>query len=179
MWLCWVVYWKIVSSGTKTAIRHESFLSRLAHLGPLFLAITLIGIPCLPIWPLDAHFLPKSFVWFWLGVKITASGLLFTVWARTHLGRNWSGNVTIKEDHELIITGPYALVRNPIYTGLLFGFIGSAVALNEWRGIMAVFITAISFWRKLKFEEKWLEQTFGETYINYKRRVSALIPFVL
>jgi protein-S-isoprenylcysteine O-methyltransferase Ste14 len=66
--------------------------------------------------------------------------MLFSVWARVHIGRNWSGVVTIKEGHELVDTGPYALVRHPIYTGLLVAFIGSAFARGNWSGVLAVFM---------------------------------------
>ena len=84
--------------------------------------------------------------------------------------------MTIKEGHELIMTGPYALVRHPIYTGLSLGFIGSAIARGEWRGVLAVVIVVISFWVKLRLEERWMRQQFGKAYDIYSQRVSALIP---
>ena len=115
---------------------------------------------------------------FWLGAVLTAAGLLFTVWARRHIGRNWSAIVTIKEGHEFIASGPYAIVRHPIYTGLLLAFTGSALALGESRGVLAVAIVAWSLWRKLRLEERWMQQHFGEAYQEYCRRVAALLPFV-
>jgi protein-S-isoprenylcysteine O-methyltransferase Ste14 len=86
--------------------------------------------------------------------------------------------VTIKEGHELVTTGPYALVRHPIYTGLLLAFLGSALARGEWRGIVAVAIATGALWRKLRFEERWMRQQFGEAYRAYCARVAALVPFV-
>lgn len=74
-----------------------------------------------------ARFLPPATRAFWSGAVLTAAGLLFTVWARQHIGRNWSAIVTIKQEHELPTTGPYALVRHPIYTGLLLALAGSAL----------------------------------------------------
>src|SRR6185312_1899697 len=71
---------------------------------------------------------------YWIGIALLIAGLGFSIWARRRLGRNWSGTVTVKHDHELVRTGPYRWVRHPIYTGILLGFVGSTVALDEWRG---------------------------------------------
>jgi protein-S-isoprenylcysteine O-methyltransferase Ste14 len=95
------------------------------------------------------------------------------------LGRNWSGIVTLKENHELITQGPYNLVRHPIYTGLLVAFLGSALARGQWRGLIAVAIVFWALWRKLRLEERWMREQFGEQYVAYSKRVSALIPYVL
>jgi protein-S-isoprenylcysteine O-methyltransferase Ste14 len=110
---------------------------------------------------------------------LTLAGLLFTVWARTHLGRNWSGLVTIKQDHELITSGPYSTVRHPIYTGLLLAFVGSALARSELRGILAVVLVFWALWRKSRIEERWMRDQFGDAYREYSSHVAALIPFVL
>ena len=96
-----------------------------------------------------------------------------------HIGRNWSGTVTFKEGHELVTTGPYALVRHPIYTGLLLAFIGSAVGRGEWRGVLAVFIAFLALWRKLRLEERWMREQFGDAYDAYARRVAALVPYLI
>ena len=101
------------------------------------------------------------------------------MWARVHLGRNWSGIVTVKEGHELITGGPYAIVRHPIYTGLLLAFIGSALARGEWRGVLAVAVVLAALWRKLGLEERWMREQFGSAYQAYSQRVAALVPFLL
>ena len=113
----------------------------------------------------------------WVAALVTATGLAFTAWARVHLGRNWSGTVTIKQDHELILTGPYALVRHPIYTGLLFAFIGTGFARGDWRGVVAIVLAWAALSWKLRIEERWMSKQFGERYQDYKRRVPALVPF--
>jgi len=95
------------------------------------------------------------------GFVLAAAGLLFSVWARLHLGSNWSRAVTIKQDHELITSWPYAFVRHPIYTGLLLMFLGSALAEGEWRGLVALALVFAALWRKLKLEERWLGEHFG------------------
>jgi protein-S-isoprenylcysteine O-methyltransferase Ste14 len=96
-----------------------------------------------------------------------------------YLGTNWSGTVTIKQDHELITGGPYRFVRHPIYSGLLLAFIGTALARGEWRGVLAVALTFVAFWRKLRIEEQWMRQQFGVAYEEYARRVAALAPHIL
>jgi protein-S-isoprenylcysteine O-methyltransferase Ste14 len=103
--------------------------------------------------------------------------MLFSVWARVHLGGNWSGIVTIKHGHELIADGPYAIVRHPIYTGLLVAFMGSAMARGDWRGVLVVLIVWWALWRKLRLEERWMVERFGQQYETYRRRVPALVPF--
>ncbi|HZP86958.1 MAG TPA: isoprenylcysteine carboxylmethyltransferase family protein [Burkholderiales bacterium] len=144
---------------------------------PLMLAVGLLWSDRVP----GAFLNERIFAWtpwqFWIGALMTAAGLLFTVWARICLGRNWSAVVTIKRQHELVETGPYSLVRHPIYTGLLVAFIGSALARGEWRGVLAVLIAWAALWRKLRLEEAWMIQRFGEPYIAYCRRVPMLVPF--
>ncbi len=179
MWVTWLVYWLALAGRAKVSTRREPWLSRVLHLGPLVLAGLLLGLPSMPIPVLGARFLPPATWAFWSGAVLTAGGLLFTVWARQHIGRNWSAIVTIKQDHELITTGPYAIVRHPIYTGLLLAFAGSALALGEWRGVLAVAIVFLSLWRKLGIEERWMREHFGESYQAYSQRVAALVPFLL
>jgi protein-S-isoprenylcysteine O-methyltransferase Ste14 len=95
------------------------------------------------------------------------------------LGRNWSAAVQLKQGHELITSGPYRLVRHPIYTGLLLLFLGNAVMVGDWRGLLAVAIVFVSFWRKFRLEETWLAGHFGESYRLYQARAKALIPAIL
>jgi protein-S-isoprenylcysteine O-methyltransferase Ste14 len=177
LWLTWVAYWLWASRRAKPNERREPMRSRLLHVLPLLLAAWLLWSTRVSVAFLNDRFFPRSAWAFWIGALITALGLLFTVWARVYLGRNWSGVVTIKHDHELIDSGPYALVRHPIYTGLLVAFIGSAVARGEWRGVLAVVIAWAALWRKLRLEERWMTERFGEGYVAYCQRVPALVPF--
>jgi protein-S-isoprenylcysteine O-methyltransferase Ste14 len=179
MWLCWMVYWWAASRDVKSTVRRESLSSRLLHIVPLAIAVLLFCVQSVPVAFLDERFLPLARWPFWLGLLLTAGGLLFTVWARLHLGKNWSGTVTIKKGHELITSGPYALVRHPIYAGLLLAFLGSALALGDWRGVLAFALAAGALWRKLRLEERWMRQEFGDAYQAYSQRVAALVPFVL
>jgi protein-S-isoprenylcysteine O-methyltransferase Ste14 len=180
MWLGWLACWGLFSLRVKATARRESVGSRVSYVVPIMIAAILVGVPALDIPLLGDRFLRSDNwrAWSTIGAGITLCGLLFTVWARVHLGRNWSGTVTIKEDHELITSGPYRVVRHPIYTGLLLAFIGQAIAIGQWRGVIAVAIAAGAFWKKLRIEERWMREHFGSAYHAYGERVAALIPFV-
>jgi len=177
MWLTWAAYWWLASRGAKPAERRESPGSRLLHILPLLLAAGLLWAERAPGSFLNERLFPWAPWEFWTSVVVASAGLLFTVWARVHLGGNWSGIVTIKHDHELIASGPYAIVRHPIYTGLLVAFIGWAMACGEWRGVLAVLIAWLALWRKLRLEERWMVERFGQQYEAYCQCVPALVPF--
>jgi protein-S-isoprenylcysteine O-methyltransferase Ste14 len=116
---------------------------------------------------------------FFIGVAVLSASLGLTVWARRHLGRYWSGSITVKAEHQLIQKGPYAFVRHPIYAGVAGGMIGTAVALGEFRGVLAIFLLLAAYLRKIRIEERWLVQRFGASYVQYQEKVKALIPFVI
>ena len=179
LWASWLVYWSLAARNVKATVRQESQPSRALHIVPLAIAAALLFLPRSPIALLGERFLPAHAGTFWAGAVLTLGGLLFTVWARVHLGRNWSAYVTVKDGHELVTDGPYRFVRHPIYTGLLLAFAGSAVARGEWRGIVAVVLAFFALWRKSRLEEQWMRERFGSAYENYARRTAALIPFVL
>jgi protein-S-isoprenylcysteine O-methyltransferase Ste14 len=179
LWAAWGIYWWIMARNVKSTTREETRVSRALHIVPLVIAASLLLSPPLPIPILNSYFLRSTFLTFFLGTGIVAFGLAFAIWARWTIGRNWSGTVTLKQGHELIRSGPYRWVRHPIYTGLLLGFLGSAIALGEWRGLLALLIVFVALWRKLRLEERWMEEVFGDQYIRYRVEVSALIPFIL
>ena len=179
MWLSWVGYWLAASRNVKTTSRRESRYSRLSYVVPLMLAVALLWLPASPIPALGERFLSVGVWHFWPGAALTLGGLLVTVSARVHLGGNWSGTITLKQDHELITSGPYRFVRHPIYSGLLLAFIGSALARAEWRDALAIALAFWALWRKLRIEEQWMREQFGIAYEEYTRRVAALVPFVL
>jgi protein-S-isoprenylcysteine O-methyltransferase Ste14 len=179
LWIAWGVYWWVAARDVKATARQENIASRAAHLLPLALAGLLLASPRLPIPFLYSRFLTPTPVTFFGGAGLVACGLAFAIWARLVLGRNWSGTVTLKHNHELIRNGPYRWVRHPIYTGLLLGFLGTAIALGQWRGLLAVLIVFVALWRKLRLEERWMIEVFGTHYVRYRNEVAALIPFVL
>jgi protein-S-isoprenylcysteine O-methyltransferase Ste14 len=146
---------------------------------PLMFAAWLLVQP--PIhWPvLPVRLVPYGEAAYAVGVAMVAAGLAFSVWARVHIGRNWSATVTVKQDHELVQSGPYRLVRHPIYTGLLLALLGTAVARGDVQGFVAVAVAVAAIWRKLRLEERWMQDTFGDTYARYRAHVAALIPWLL
>ena len=85
----------------------------------------------------------------------------------------------IKTGHQLIRTGPYRFVRNPMYTGILIAFLGAVIAIGELLALFALAIGIVSIWVKIKAEEELLLEKFGEEYVHYKQEVKAIIPFVL
>jgi len=101
------------------------------------------------------------------------------VWARIYLGRNWSGVAALKADHEPVTSGPYGLVRHPIYSGLALAFIGTALALGQWRGVLAVVLMLIAIWHRVAVEERLMRQQFGAAYDAYVRCVRAWLPRII
>ncbi len=178
LWIAWLLYWVAASSGAKATAQSESWQSRLTYSIPLWIAAMLLFDRHLGPF-LDAHLYPFRL---WLVIAatvITAAGVAYAIWARRVLGANWSANVQVKQDHELIRGGPYALSRHPIYTGMLLAFLGTALAVGEARALIAIVLVVGSLWYKLSLEERVMRQTFGAAYDDYSHRVKALIPFVI
>ena len=114
------------------------------------------------------------------GIVLTIAGLGFSAWARLHLGKYWSSMVMIKAGHRIISSGPYRIVRNPMYTGLFIAFAGAAIAIGELLAFVALVIGIGSIWVKIKAEEEILLEKFGEEYLRYKRDVrAAIIPWIV
>ena len=179
VWICFFLYWQIKAANTKTTQRLEPAATRILRVLIFLIAIVLLSTTRIPLPWLYLQLWPHGYLPFWLGAAITIAGLLFAVWARLHLGRNWSRSVTIKQGHELITTGPYAMVRHPIYTGILTGFVGMAIAIAQVRGFIVVALISLVFWLKLRMEEKWMRSQFGETYSTYAQQTAALVPYIL
>ncbi len=114
------------------------------------------------------------------GIVLTIAGLGFSAWARLHLGKYWSGMVMVKVGHRIIKSGPYRIVRNPMYTGLLIAYVGAAIAIGELLAFVALIIGIAAVWIKIKAEEEILLEKFGEEYLQYKRDVrAAIIPWIV
>jgi protein-S-isoprenylcysteine O-methyltransferase Ste14 len=179
IWAFWCLYWLLSARGVQHATRTEGRMSRRIHLALVGGGFALVALPIFRVGPLGWYWLPKTDVVFFFGTTLLAAGLCLAVWARRHLGRYWSGTITVKAEHQLIQSGPYAFVRHPIYTGFVGSMIGTAMALGQVRGVLAVVLLLIAYLRKIRIEEIWLVQGFGESYVQYQKKVKALIPFVI
>ena len=139
--------------------------------------------------PADAHVLPESWIKrpLWphslaldaAGLAITVLGAAFAIWSRVTLGRNWSSVPQVKEQHELVVKGPYRIVRHPIYTGLILAVAGTGLAQDKGIWLFMVVLIFASYWLKIRVEERLMMETFPEEYPEYRRRVKALIPGIL
>jgi protein-S-isoprenylcysteine O-methyltransferase Ste14 len=108
---------------------------------------------------------------------VIALGLAFSWWARIHLGSLWSSRITKKADHQVIESGPYGIVRHPIYTGILLAILATTAAKGTVLGLAGLLIITFGFWLKARFEERWLSQELAPAYDDYRRRVPMLVPF--
>ncbi|MGH3009245.1 MAG: methyltransferase family protein [Gaiellaceae bacterium] len=113
-----------------------------------------------------------------IGLALFGLGLGFAIWARIHIGRNWGTPMTQKDEPELVASGPYRLVRHPIYSGILFASVGTAIGLS-WFWLIAVALAAIYFIYSATVEERYLTEQFPDSYPAYKRATKMLVPLVL
>ncbi len=178
-WIIWAMIWLFASLGVKKSVRQEEPLSRLGNTIPIWIGAILLAVR--PSWlgPLGLRIVPHDLISYRIGAALTVAGLVFAIWARYHLGRNWSGVITLKEDHALIRSGPYALVRHPIYSGLMLAIIGSAIARGNIAAALAIVAMLYAVLRRVRIEESWMSETFGSDYADYKASTPALIPFLV
>jgi protein-S-isoprenylcysteine O-methyltransferase Ste14 len=178
-WISFAVIWLLAAFATKKTVYRESSARRLRYIIPLLLGGFLLAKGHRLSDPLNHRVIPHLEALAWIGAVLCVAGLLFCVWARFTIGRNWSGVVTLKGGHELITNGPYALVRHPIYTGLLTMFVATVIVRGHVAGIIAIPFVFVSFWIKLRSEEKLMLEKFPNEYAAYQQRVKRLIPFIL
>ena len=178
-WLALVIVWGAGAVSAKRNARVQPSASLALHSVLIIGGFALLFWRRLSIGLLAWRFLPDSASLAAAGFAITVLGIGIAIWARFFLGRNWSGVVTIKQDHHLIRRGPYALVRHPIYAGLILAMLGTALTLGELRGLIGLAFALTHWWTKSQIEERFLLEQFGAEYAQYRREVKALIPFVL
>ena len=169
IWGAFLVYWLVSAFGAKTRKGSARFGTRI----PIVLLV--LGLARLfHGHSLTVHSTPLKVV----GVIVLVAGLGLAVWARIYLGRNWGMPMTEKEEPELVTSGPYRFVRHPIYSGILLGLAGSALATNGyWLIVFAVCL--LYFIYSARVEEGIMTNTFPTAYPSYRARTKMLIPFVL
>jgi protein-S-isoprenylcysteine O-methyltransferase Ste14 len=180
IWAIFLAWWWIPALGNRTPVKKApsgfSFFTRIAALpAAIILAAFLVADPSLA----TVRVLPDTLPVIIAGFLIFLSGLSYAIWARFHLGTNWSGRPAIRENHTLTCTGPYALVRHPIYTGFLTGILGTAIATGSLLAFFCMVIIFVGFLAKIRVEEEILAEEFGEEYREYRRRTKALVPWIV
>ena len=180
--ICWMIFgivWVLAAIFTKRTVYRESRTERLRYVIPIILGCLFLFRGRRMAYPFNVRVIPHADLVALVAVILSVAGLAFCLWARVTLGGNWSGTVTLKEGHELIVRGPYAFVRHPIYTGLLAMCIATALVFGHLGGIIGAVLVFFSFWIKLGEEEKVMLKQFPGQYAAYRQRVKRLIPFVL
>jgi protein-S-isoprenylcysteine O-methyltransferase Ste14 len=172
-WMAFSIYWELAARTAGTTKKSESAASRRVHVILTNAGLLLLFIP---VPGLGHTFLPSSPAWIPLGLAVEAAGLAFAIWSRRHLGANWSGRIEIKEDHALIRSGPYRLLRHPIYTGILAMYIGTALVDGKVHALLGVAMVMFAYWRKIRMEEANMRDAFGTQYDDYRRATWALVP---
>lgn len=177
LWIVFLVVWLVWAVASRKATQfRESVSSRLSYTILTVLAFYLMFAHDVPRDWLRIHLFHATLATQALAVVLTAAGIGFAFWARAYLGRNWSGAVTVKVDHQLIRTGPYRWVRHPIYTGMILAMIGTAIARTEVRGLVAIVLLYAGFKIKSRIEEHTMMNTFGEQYHAYSQSTGAILP---
>jgi protein-S-isoprenylcysteine O-methyltransferase Ste14 len=170
--------WLLGMVTAKPDARFQSAGSRLLELSLSFLAFCLVFTRYFQSGWRARTFVPNTDFTGVVGLLLVTLGIAFSIWARLHLGGNWSGSVTVKQGHTLIRRGPYTIVRHPIYTGFLIALFGVALIVGEIRGLLGVGVLFLSLWLKSRMEEQFMLEQFGADYRRYQERVKALIPYV-
>ncbi len=174
LWDVLLLVWLVLWFGKKRAKKLETPWQRLQHVIPVLLAFWLLFDNELNV--LNAPLFPLTPAVFWIGLLLTALGVGISIWARVSLGPNWSGMVTLKKDHELVRKGLYRWIRHPIYTGILLGFIGTALIKGHARGLVGFGVLLVSFYFKARREENFLRQEFGEGFDEHLKHTGMFLP---
>ena len=175
MWCVIEIYWDVAKKNIAADTGSESRGSRWLHLLLTSVAQVLIF---LPVHGLRQRYLPASAIVTATGLTLNALSLVLAIWSRRRLGRYWSGKITIKVDHQLICSGPYRLIRHPIYTALLGLYFGTAIVSGELHALIGWVLVLIAYLRKIRLEEANLLKAFGEEYRSYRGESWALLPGV-
>jgi protein-S-isoprenylcysteine O-methyltransferase Ste14 len=174
IFVCWVAFWIYWLAAAVVVKEGHSRSSRFfaIRVGALVLVLLLLHTRSFHGYTTTAN--P------WLqgvGLAIFLFGLGLAIWARLYLGRNWGTPMSEKDDPELVTTGPYHSIRHPIYTGLLLGMIGTAIAVSAYWLVPAVLLGGYFIYSAFT-EERIMTRTFPDAYPQYKRSTKMLVPFI-
>jgi len=175
LWLGFSIYWSIAAKDKAPTRSGESTLSRQFHV--IAVNVALLAL-VLPVPGLTQQILPASPELQAAGLAIQAACIGLAIWARRCLGSNWSGEVRIANDHELVRSGPYAYLRHPIYTALVGMYIGTCLVSAQLHGPVALAIMVLAYSRKIRLEERALAEAFPSDHERYRETTWAWIPGV-
>jgi len=178
-WIVGLAFWAAASIASKRTMRRQSTASELGQGAIAGAGFVVLFNSQINLGPLEWRLIPNASIPVYIGFAATVLGLGIMAWSRIVLGRNWSAAVTIKEDHELVGSGPYGIVRHPLYSGVLLAMLGTAVSFGKIRGFVAFLLTLGGWWLKSRSEERFMLEQFGGRYRQYQRQVKALIPYLL
>ena len=177
IWIVWLISWVVASFWSGRTQKQVMTSDARTYRIPIFAGGILFT-------PWIAQLLGEKPLWqfgdlgIYVAAALTLAGISFTWWARIHLGRFWSNAITRKDDHRVIDTGPYGLVRHPIYTGLIAGMLVTGVAVGTVTAMFGAVLISLGMWQKARLEEGFLMKELGEAYGLYRRRVPMLVPFL-
>ncbi|HEY4949257.1 MAG TPA: isoprenylcysteine carboxylmethyltransferase family protein [Candidatus Acidoferrales bacterium] len=175
-WLLFALYWFVAAFGVKRTAKRQNPGERLLYIVFMAAGFFLLNQEN-PNWgPMNRRFVSDQLWLAWLGSALCAAGVLFAIWGRRTIGKDWSAEVQIKEGHQLIRSGPYAHIRHPIYTGLLLATFGTALLIGEYRGLLAVLLFLVGFTRKARKEESFLAAEFGPAFEEHRRHTGFYLP---
>jgi protein-S-isoprenylcysteine O-methyltransferase Ste14 len=173
VWVVFWVFWLAASAGVKSGRtrwgQFAGFRVALILLVLLLLRLKLLKGP---------HSVNHDLLLGGIGLALFALGLGLAVWARVYLGSNWGMPMTQKDDPELVTSGPYHLIRHPIYSGILLAMIGTAVAVSVY-WLIAVIVLGAYFIYSATQEERYMSERLPDAYPEYKRSTKMLVPFLL
>ena len=176
MWLAITIYWIASAQFVKRTIKRQPIRDRMGYIICVLIAFCLLFKNYISFTFLYHPVLFQTETWKMAGLLLCSAGLIFSLTARIYLGENWSGTITIKKNHQLIQSGPYSITRNPIYTGFLMAFAGCAMSLGQLRGWLGILFLLAAMLVKIKKEEEFMQQVFGNSFQSYKAKVKRLIP---
>jgi protein-S-isoprenylcysteine O-methyltransferase Ste14 len=179
IWAVFWIYWIAAAIRTRSPAKRKqnglSFRTCLILIAVLWVILIQLVAPDTML----ETVIPQGIASTSAGLIIALAGMSFAFWARVHLGKNWSGSPAIKVDHTIVRTGPYRIVRHPIYTGMFLMITGTAIGVGFVWLICVIPLFLAIFGVKIRMEEKFMIDEFGEAYLEYRREVKALIPYVI
>jgi protein-S-isoprenylcysteine O-methyltransferase Ste14 len=175
-WLVWLVTWVLAAGwSARTASHHDLGAESPSRVLTLAAVVMILA----SYWPVG-----QATLWrvspeiSWTMFCFVLLGLGFTWAARLHLGPLWSSTSAPTEDHRIVDTGPYGIVRHPVYAGLLLAALATAIESGRLEAMAGALTLVAAVSLRAKLEERLLRRDLGEdAYANYRRRVPMLIPF--